>query len=306
MKRLLYVVPVLVLLSTGCKKEEALTDTAATDASLTANERRGPRTVTVEFDGLVCHVWDKQTARLDRERAIVVRTPQDHGHEKKHAMTITLPKEAKDDLASHNIPAKCGAVCDVPIDALAFRLADLDGEPLTTEFERSDNFKDFVPRLTEIPMEGNPFTTSTDSVIPQVISDHPQSDSTVAGWFDLAGGKGDATKYVCNGNYEGHGERPFVRMVTVTFNMSGSAKLQVLKAGETDWTKRSIRLPDRDLIIQVKNDAVPPVKKSHFDMYAGLARKDADLTDIKTKTPDDCVPVGGRDGVPGCSNSAWP
>jgi hypothetical protein len=123
------------------------------DPGTTSLQEEPARNVHVDFVGLVCHVWNKQEAGV--ERAIVLRTPP--GGPLHHYMTIVLPPESKPDVVQLRLPidpvAKCpnGSFCTVVIDGLAFRFADRNGNPLSAAVSPNASFPNFVthpPRRT--------------------------------------------------------------------------------------------------------------------------------------------------------------
>ncbi|MGA8807975.1 MAG: hypothetical protein WB973_08860 [Thermoanaerobaculia bacterium] len=326
MKKVVYVLSVLILLSTGCKnKPPESTETDATkpttpDSVATDSVRtdRGSTTVKakVDFVGLVCHIWDKREAGV--ERAIVLRTPTSGPLH--HKMTIGLPPESKADVVKLKLPidpvGKCpdGSTCSVLMDGVAFQFVDADGKPLGAAFVPNQNFKDFVTHLSAVPHAANPFEKK-ENLIDAVFDTVPQkNDPVVAGWFALAGGNGDASKFFCKGKFEGDSEEhDFVDHATVTFTIPKGGRLQAFLGGDTQW--RDIAIPASDFDITVDNDAATHLFASHFGEYARLhKKKDSAEPELhlptvviaNTQICTDTTTTIGVDAVPGCSNSSWP
>lgn len=330
MNKLAYVLSILVLLSTACKNQEKSTttdipatsiDTATTNTTdTTATRQTHGRTVRVDFVGLVCHLWSKPDAGV--ERAIVLRTPPSGPLH--HKMIIALRPESRADVVKLKLPidpvAKCpnGSTCTVLIDGLAFRFADGKGNPLSGAFSPNANFKNFVTHLRDVPLASRPFARKED-LIDAIFDTEPRAnEKDVAGWFELTGGKGDAQSYACKGHFEGDStEQDFVEVAKVTYAVPEDGKLQVFIAGDKQW--RDIGIPAGNFTISVDNDAATPMTVSHFDTYARLHKKkiatepDIDLPNVIVPNPPSCNGPGtgtttttGSDSVPGCSNSAWP
>jgi hypothetical protein len=330
MKKLAYVLSILVLLSTACKNQEespstdisaTSTDTATTIATDTAATRQGRgRTVQVKFVGLVCHLWSKPDAGV--ERAIVLRTPPSGPLH--HKLTIALPPESRADIVKLKLPidpvAKCpnGSTCTVLIDGLAFRFADRNGNPLNAAFSPNANFTNFVTHLRDVPHTSKPFDKKEDLIDAVFDLEPTANEKDVAGWFELTGGEGDAQSYADKGHFEGDPtERDFVEVAKVTYAVAEDGKLQVFIAGDTQW--RDIAIPAGNFAISVDNDAATPMCMSHFDTYARLHKKktatepDIELPNVIVPNPVNCSGTStdttstmGVDSVPGCSNSAWP
>jgi hypothetical protein len=316
MKKLMYTLCVVVLLSTACKKNETETTdtsntTTNTDTTTTPTEDAHAISVDVEYVGLVCQVWDKSQAGV--ERAIVLRTPR--GGPRQHNMNIGLPRVSKADVDKLGLPinpiGECpaGSTCNVLMDGLAFRFVDSAGNPLASAFEPNDNFKNFVTHLSTVPHKDKPFEKKS-SLVDAVFSPTPKAnDPVVAGWFELTGGKGDAEPFACKGKFKNDAnDQDFVKVAKVTFTLPEGAKLQVFKAGDTQW--RNITIPTSRFAITVDNDATDPMNVSHFHEYARLNRSSVVLPEVEIADTQDCLgdttTTIGIDGVPGCSNSAWP
>ncbi|MEO8378870.1 MAG: hypothetical protein ABI779_04320 [Acidobacteriota bacterium] len=252
-----------------------------------------PTNVIVAFEGLIVHVLGGGITR-----AIVPRMPG-------HQMTITLPPSAKTDVERIFAPLKCPTVCDVPIDGLAFRIADAQGQPVTAPFTANNDFQSIVTHLSEVPSPDQPFAT-TDDLIPEIFADHPYTDSLIAGYFELAGGTASTEAFGCGARFDGNsGYVAFPSKVNVLYTVPNGAMLQVLKAGSDQW--EDIVLNGRMVTIGVKND-LPDSNMSHFDMYAVLSKKRVnggfvDLPEIHTDGRRCISPAGG---LPGCSQSQWP
>jgi hypothetical protein len=323
MKKFVYALSVLALLSTACSKQP--TEIAATDSTHTATTDSSVRdtsgiqrettglTVKVSFVGLVCHIWDKREAGV--ERAIVLRTPVSGSMH--HNRTIGLPPESKPDVVRLNLPIEnCPdrSTCTVRVDGLAFRFVDVNGTPPSARFSPNANFTNFVTHLKDVPHAAHPFENKSN-LIDAVFDPTPKSnDPVVAGWFELAGGRGDADKFLCQGKFEGEqGGHDFVQIARVTFALPTGAKLQVFKAGDSQW--RDIAIPSSSFEMTLDNDAATPMHVSHFEMYAKLHKKmhpqDPDIVLPRVVLADNntCLPrtsTAGEDAVPGCSNSSWP
>lgn len=315
MKKLMYALCVVVLLSIACKKNETeTTDTSSTstntDTTATTEDARAI-SVDVKFVGLVCQVWDKSQAGV--ERAIVLRTPR--SGEMQHNMNIGLPRESKADVDKLELPinpiGQCptDSTCNVLMDGLALRFVDSAGDPLASAFEPNNNFKNFVTHLSTVPHKDKPFEKKS-SLVDAVFSPTPKAnDPVVAGWFELAGGKGDAEAFACKGKFKNDAsDQDFVKVAKVTFALPEGAKLQVFKAGDTQW--RNITIPTSRFAITVDNDATMSMNVSHFHEYARLNRNSVVLPEVEIADTQDCLgdttTTIRRDGVPGCSNSAWP
>lgn len=247
--------------------------------------------VHVSFEGMVVHVVGGGVTR-----AVV---PRFDGHQ----MTITLPASAKRDVERIFAPLECSAVCDVPIDGLAFRIADASGKPLARVFERTNGFRDNVTNLSAVPSADRPFEKKED-LHPDIFASMPVVDSVVAGYFELAGGVGTAEPFRCGARFEGSAANTaFPAKVNVDF--PSGAMLQVLRAGSSEWQDLAIDGPRVE--IAVRND-VPDPDPSHFDMYAMLSvkRKDGRTIDLPRVQMDGSPCIAPAGGIPGCSNSAWP
>jgi hypothetical protein len=325
MKNFVYALFVLML-STACGKAPntatgtETTRTGTTDSTATAFTKGQPEAASikahVDFIGLVCHIWNKQEAGV--ERAIVLRTPPSGPMH--HKMVIGLPLQSKADVLKLKLPIdpddKCpdGSTCSVLIDGLAFRFADRDGNPLGTPFSPNANFTNFVTHLRAVPHPDHPFDKKGD-LIDAVFDAAPKAnDPVVAGWFELAGGQGDAEPYLCKGKFEGEAsEQDFVKVAKLTFTIPIGGKLQVFIANDTQW--RDIAIPTSDFAITVDNDAAISTQTSHFGMYARLHKKknpnepDIHLPAVVVANIQTCAPKTntiGVDAVPGCSDSGWP
>jgi len=248
--------------------------------------------VIVAFEGMIVHVLGGGVTR-----AIV---PRMSGHQ----LTITLPASTKEDVERIFAPLQCPTVCDVPIDGVAFRIVDGSGQPSQTAFTPGAEFQSIVTKLSDVPSPEQPFATQSD-LVPEIFSTGPVANNLVAGYFELAGGTATTDAFGCGARFEGTSAfAAFPSKVDVLFTMQG-AKLQVMKAGTTQW--EDIALSGPIVKIAVKND-IPDSNMSHFDMYALLSTKRVngnviDLPEIQTDGMSCISPAGG---VPGCSQSQWP
>jgi hypothetical protein len=326
MKKVVYVLSVMILLSTGCKNkpsestqtgttQPATPDSVATDSVRTDRDSAAV-TARVSFVGLVCHIWEKREAGV--ERAIVLRTPPNGSLH--HSMTIGLPPESKADVVKLKLSidpvGKCpdGSTCSVLMDGVAFQFVDADGKPLAPPFAPDANFTNFVTHLKAVPHPAHPFEKK-ENLIDAVFDATPRkNDPVVAGWFALAGGKGDASNFPCKGKFEGDAEeRDFVDHAFVTFTIPKGGRLQAFLAGDTQW--RDIAIPASDFDIVVNNDVATGSRASHFGEYARLHKKKAsaepelhlpEVVIANTQACFDTTTTSGLGTVPGCSNSAWP
>jgi hypothetical protein len=246
--------------------------------------------VHVSFEGMIVHVVGGGVTR-----AVV---PRFDGHQ----MTITLPASAKRDV-ERIFQVECSAVCDVPIDGLAFRIADASGKPLKRAFERTDGFRDNVTSLSAVPSPDKPFEKKED-LHADIFASVPVANSVVAGYFELAGGIGTAEPFRCAARFEGAAtDTAFPAKVNVDF--PNGATLQVLRAGSREW--QNIALDGPRVEIAVRND-IPDPDPSHFDMYALLSvkRKNGRLIDLPHVTMNGSPCIVAAFGIPGCTNSSWP
>lgn len=252
-----------------------------------------PAQVIVSFEGLIVHVLGGGVTR-----AII---PRMAGHQ----MTITLPPSAKADVERVFAPLTCPTVCDVPIDGVAFRIANAYGQPVNTPFTANADFQSIVTHLSQVPAANAPFATA-DDLIPEIFADRPLANSLVAGYFELAGGTATTEAFGCGGRFAGSDAfTAFPSKADVLYSMPDGAVLQVRQAGSDQW--ETIALSGPVVKIAVKND-LPDSNMSHFDMYAMLSTKRVngqivDLPEIQTDGRRCISPAGV---VPGCSQSQWP
>lgn len=298
-----------------CKKEETATDTAATDTAVsninagdtagtaaTFNERGVAATsVTVVFEGMITHVLDGGVMR-----AIIPRIEDKNDPSKTHPRTLIMPISVKEDFEAA-FGTTCSGSCSAVIDGHAFRIVDKDGNPSRLEFDPTFAFRNFVTKLSTIP--DTPFASSNNFLRAVFAPGPPAIGSLVAGFFELAGGKGYAVPFNCGAQFEGQTSFAFfAKSVEVVF--PDGAILQVLKYPVSDWTKAAnIKLP-AGKSFTVDND-LKHSKMSHFGKYIVLKDPSsggpASLRDVIVEggTESDCnfLGYGGR---PGCSNSQFP
>lgn len=252
-----------------------------------------PTDVIVAFEGMIVHVLGGGVTR-----AIV---PRMSGHQ----MTITLPPSTKADVERIFAPLKCPTVCDVPIDGVAFRIVDSNGQQASTPFVPNADFQAIVTRLSEVPAPEQPFATK-DDLIPEIFAGGPIANSLVAGYFELAGGTATTEAFGCAAKFDGSTAfTAFPSKVDVLYAMPNGARLQVQKAGSDRWEEIVLNGPI--VKIAVKND-IPDSNMSHFDMYALLSTKrvDGNIIDLPEIRTDGRRCISPAGGVPGCSQSAWP
>lgn len=235
-----------------------------------------------------------------------------------HEMTIILPSESRSDVVKLNLATgidHCleGSTCSVLIDALAFRLADSGGNPLSSAFSPNANLKNFVTYVRDVPHQGHPFATKAN-LIDAVFDTAPKASRWSRAVSSWPAGTQITEPYGCKGKVEGQSlEQDFVKFAHVTFVIPASGKLQVFKANDTKW--RDIAIAGFNFAISVTNDADPKNHDSHFDMYAALYKKKTPnepalhLPNEVVQDLQTCAPVTSTaafDTVPGCSTSAWP
>ena len=249
----------------------------------------------VEFHGVVAHVLAGGVTR-----AIIPRVPG-------HSMKIIFPGKMKTEIQSA-FGVTCSSTCEVPFNEFALQIVDSSGAT-GAAFNPSPNFKSIVTHLKAVPSAEKPFDTKAD-LVDDIFKD-PQKGSVVAGFFELAGGDGDAAAWSCGAHFVG--ETPFYDFpsgVNVDFKLSTGSKLQVMKAvasGTPTWT--DVATLTGPLTFIVDND-LPSSTGSHFNAFALLSKKKVAATGKPVDLPDvmtdgtTCIPGAGD--VPGCSNSQWP
>ncbi len=307
----------ICLLLVACKKEgpASLTNTETTATSTatatpTAMDTATTTTGTVEsqaklvaatnlnvfFTGMVTFVLSNGA-----QRAVL---PRIGGHH----LQIVFPFSMKTQVEATFKGVKCVVDCPVPFDGRAFRVVDASGNPLPGGFNPSSTFASTVTHLQSVPLPASlKDTFDVKNIEPDVFKD-PQKGSFIAGFFELAGGTGDAQPFTCTAHFQGQaGSHSFPMYVIVNFKLPAGAKLQVFEAGSTGWADL-VTLTTLTGPVKVTVDNNMPGPVSHFDDYALLSTKriggkPVDLPDVIPDTTN-CIP--GHGDVPGCSDSQWP
>jgi hypothetical protein len=316
MKCIHFALALLCLLPFACKRGETpvTSDTATTTLVTTSTEPETARftektsfeTLTatrsvatglrVQFRGVVTHVLAEGV-----ERAVVPRVPG-------HARKIFFPGSMKTDI-ERTFGVTCSSICEVPFDGFALQIVDASGA-VGAAFDSSPKFKSIVTHLKAVPTTEKPFDAKAD-LNDDVFAADPKKGSVVAGYFELAGGKGDAAAWSCPAHFVGEMTYyDWPSAVNVDFKLAAGSKLQVKMAvasGSATWTDVATLTGTPTFIVD--ND-LPTSKVSHFDSYALLSKKTAAGTSNPVNLPDvvtdgtQCIPSFGD--VPGCSNSQWP
>lgn len=279
---------VLCLLMVSCRNE---TPTNQTNTTTTTNTTTETPSLTVEFSGIVVFALSNGV-----QRAAVLRVPH-------HPLQIAFPIEMKPELERVFNRLKCDKKCFVPLDGRAFRIVDANDNPPTAGFKSTRRFSSIVTHLRDLPYVGDAFNNEN---MDADLFCEPKKGKFVAGFFELAGGDGDVTPFNCTAHYGGDKKtsRPFPKVVTVRFDLSPGAKLQVKEAG-MGWVNLVTLTKFAKPTLIVDNNLKDTM--SHFGGYAFLSKKNrVKVPTIELDDPNCKEPKSDRGDVPGCSDTQWP
>lgn len=245
--------------------------------------------VAISFKGIVVHVLEPGGV----QRAVI---PRVSGHD----ATILLPAAMENAIRNKNLTilGTCGATCEVDIDGFALRVYN-PAVPAPGPFVPSSDFTTLVPSLSKVQFNGKPTDRpfrAKANWVRDVFSD-PRAGSVVRGYVELNGATGTSTRFGCTARWDYESSLyPWSKVVTATYPVSAGTKLQVRRAGPSNWEDLGDLAGGQTL--RVDNDTVGT--SDHVQNLKKLLVKPRDLPRIVTQ--GDC----GAAGVPGCSNSTWP